>query len=391
MAQATIDIVASTTSGSDLATLLNNWRAALHSAHSGSTPPAYAVANMIWLDSATTPLYLKIYDGADWIRLFAIDTTLNVAFPLTQSPRFNFPLAGGTGNAQTITLTPAITAYTDGDVFTFEAVATNSGAATLNISGIGALAIRKMNSSGADIAVAANDILDGGRYTVNFDSAANASAGAFILVQPSLDLASLSGTITDNQLPDRLQSTSQSVTPGTGSTNGFTSGGSGFYIGLNGSSGNPESTYTYAHRYIKYSTNYGVDDAYAISAVGGVDYHYRRFYDNGTWTSWYRCYDYSAEIQSLVDNALIAIGYGAVATYAMLYRSSGPYGENGNAAGSGLIPAGCIGGNSTISSDGYEQGGFTRGGGAEAGSWNTRHRNNFAGTWARVGLWFRYA
>jgi len=46
--------------------------------------------------------------------------------------------SGGTANAQTITLTPAPSAYTSGMTFVFFAGATNTGAMTLNVNGLGA-------------------------------------------------------------------------------------------------------------------------------------------------------------------------------------------------------------------------------------------------------------
>jgi hypothetical protein len=45
--------------------------------------------------------------------------------------------AGGTANAQTINLTPAITSYTAGLIVTFFPAATNTGAMTLNVNGLG--------------------------------------------------------------------------------------------------------------------------------------------------------------------------------------------------------------------------------------------------------------
>lgn len=44
---------------------------------------------------------------------------------------------GGTANALTLTLTPAITSYTLGQTFTFIPTANNSGATTINVSGVG--------------------------------------------------------------------------------------------------------------------------------------------------------------------------------------------------------------------------------------------------------------
>lgn len=56
------------TSGSALAASLMQWRDALHSDHMGSSPPAYAVGGMRWLDSATTGyLFEKRYTGSAWV------------------------------------------------------------------------------------------------------------------------------------------------------------------------------------------------------------------------------------------------------------------------------------------------------------------------------------
>jgi hypothetical protein len=66
-----------TTSGADLATLLQNWRDALNSVHKGSTAPSYAAAGLIWIDDTNDPTewLVKLYDGAAWITLGSIDPT----------------------------------------------------------------------------------------------------------------------------------------------------------------------------------------------------------------------------------------------------------------------------------------------------------------------------
>lgn len=72
-----------TKSGTGLATDLNDWRDALHSMHSGSTRPAYAVAGTLWLDNASSSLWLvKIFDGVDDTIIAQIDVVNNVTrFP----------------------------------------------------------------------------------------------------------------------------------------------------------------------------------------------------------------------------------------------------------------------------------------------------------------------
>lgn len=57
--------------------------------------------------------------------------------------------SGGTANAQTLTLTPAITAYVAGQRFRFIAGFTNTAAATLNVNGVGAVSIVLSTMGGA--------------------------------------------------------------------------------------------------------------------------------------------------------------------------------------------------------------------------------------------------
>jgi hypothetical protein len=51
--------------------------------------------------------------------------------------------AGGTANAITVTLTPPITAYAAGQTFRFISSATNTSSVTLNVNGVGAVALNK--------------------------------------------------------------------------------------------------------------------------------------------------------------------------------------------------------------------------------------------------------
>ncbi|KQZ31572.1 hypothetical protein ASD50_14985 [Mesorhizobium sp. Root552] len=187
-------INAATKSGSALATDLNSWRNALHSNHKGSAEPSYKATGMTWLDDSLDPIWIyKVYDGTTWIPLLEIDVTANVAVPAGITSRLKFPLAGGSANALTITPAVAMAAYADQDVVTFEAASNNSGAATLNISGVGAKAIRKI-IGGADVALASGDLRAGGRYMVNYDSAANSAAGAWVLTSLPITL----GTTVDS-------------------------------------------------------------------------------------------------------------------------------------------------------------------------------------------------
>lgn len=98
---------------------------------------------------------------------------------------------GGASNAYTLTPNRTISAYTDGDVFLFEANHTNDGAATLNVSALGAKSI--LLNDGA--ALIGNEILSGGRYLVTYDGT------QFLLVNPSTYLGNtLNLTIADDDV-----------------------------------------------------------------------------------------------------------------------------------------------------------------------------------------------
>lgn len=74
--------------------------------------------------------------------------------------------AGGTADALTLTLSPAITAYAAGQVFRFVSSAANTGAATINVNSVGAKNIRK--GTGAT-ALDAGDIPNGALIEVTYD------------------------------------------------------------------------------------------------------------------------------------------------------------------------------------------------------------------------------
>lgn len=79
---------------------------------------------------------------------------------------------GGTSAAYTLTPSPAITAYATGQEFSFTTNAANTlsgGETTLAISGLTAKNLRKLDSSGAKVAVAAGDLANGISYKVRYD------------------------------------------------------------------------------------------------------------------------------------------------------------------------------------------------------------------------------
>ena len=67
-----------TKTGTQLATDLNNFKAALLSGLSGTTKPDEVTAGGTWIDTSTTnKLILKMYDGTDNITILTVDTTTN--------------------------------------------------------------------------------------------------------------------------------------------------------------------------------------------------------------------------------------------------------------------------------------------------------------------------
>lgn len=153
-------------------THLEPWRDALHSTHSGATPPSYIVAGMMWLDTATTPWILKVYDGADHITLGTINATTNVFVPAVPAANTITPsmltapaslnsggTVGGTANAITLTPTPALGAYFASDMRTFLPSASNtSGTVTVAVSGLATRNIKKF-IGGAVVLLAVGDLI----------------------------------------------------------------------------------------------------------------------------------------------------------------------------------------------------------------------------------------
>ncbi|MCW5697243.1 MAG: hypothetical protein KIS96_11005 [Bauldia sp.] len=93
--------------------------------------------------------------------------------------------SGGAANAYTFAANGHVTALVDGAELAFRANHASTGAATLAVDALGTRAIRKFTAAGeADIA--AGDIVAGMHCRVQYNSAANAAAGAWILLDPAI-------------------------------------------------------------------------------------------------------------------------------------------------------------------------------------------------------------
>lgn len=91
---------------------------------------------------------------------------------------------GGSSNAYTLTTNGSYTSLANGFCVVVKANHTNTGAATLNVDSLGAKAIRKFSGSG-ESALVANDIVNGGHYILQYNTAANSAAGGWIVLNPN--------------------------------------------------------------------------------------------------------------------------------------------------------------------------------------------------------------
>lgn len=83
--------------------------------------------------------------------------------------------------------TPTITAYTNtAPVFGFKAAATNTGAVTLSVSGVGGKNVYKANGA---TALVAGDFIVGRLYFVSFNSSLNSGAGGWVVTNPGATAA----------------------------------------------------------------------------------------------------------------------------------------------------------------------------------------------------------
>jgi len=92
-----------------------------------------------------------------------------------QDGEINYGVTGGSANAQTLTLSPAITAYQAGQIFRFKAGYTNTSTATLNVNGLGAKQLRYWGFQISGYEIQANQI-----YCVQYDGT------YFELINPTL-------------------------------------------------------------------------------------------------------------------------------------------------------------------------------------------------------------
>jgi hypothetical protein len=94
-----------------------------------------------------------------------------------QNQAFTSAVDSGSANAYAITLSPAPSGYTEGQLFTFRAANGNTGASTINVNGLGVKAIYVAGGN----ALVGGEIIGGSTYLVEY----NGAISAFMLLNPS--------------------------------------------------------------------------------------------------------------------------------------------------------------------------------------------------------------
>ena len=134
------------------------------------------------LDWSTTPGSNTTVDGvsiAEGMQAGLVNNGMRAIMALVREWQLDASgvVTAGAGNAYTITSNQGIAAYADGLRFSFRADRNNTGAATLDVDGRGAKALRK-TAAGALAALAADDLVAEAVYDVVYD----ASSDVFVIV-----------------------------------------------------------------------------------------------------------------------------------------------------------------------------------------------------------------
>lgn len=128
----------------------NDGKKALLNHHKGASAPSYAEAGILWLDDAATPWALKLYDGADWIKIADVNATANTVTPYLGASALKlmgYASDTGSANAYAIAPSPAISAYAAGQMVVLKPGNANTGASTLAVSGLSAVAIKMQDGT----------------------------------------------------------------------------------------------------------------------------------------------------------------------------------------------------------------------------------------------------
>jgi hypothetical protein len=116
---------------------------------------------------------------------------------------------GGSANAITVTSLSTYQSLASGMQIAIKASAANTGAATLNLDGLGVKSIRTQ----ADGALVGGEIVASGRYLLQYDAALNSAAGGWTLVNQQFVGRSTTETLTNKRLTPRVTTITSSGTP----------------------------------------------------------------------------------------------------------------------------------------------------------------------------------
>lgn len=154
------------------------------------------------------------YDGTD----FKMVTGVTVA--AVQGATFNYAVSGGAANVQTLTLSPAITAYATGQTFKFKSGFTNTGPVTMNVNGQGAKAM--VDREGA--ALVGGELQTNGIYTMTYDGTSFLVAEVLAVCDIAMTGAAGNGS-TDTMIREfvtTVRNLGTAVTLANNATNGMT-------------------------------------------------------------------------------------------------------------------------------------------------------------------------
>jgi len=151
----------------------------------------------------------------------------------------------GSANTYVLTTNTGFAALATGLLVLAKINASNSGASTLNVDGLGAKAIRKFTTAGEG-AMGSGELQSGGAYLLRYDTALNSAAGGWLCLNPpsATGTTALGGTgrlygsnTSSSNLTDILIGTGLTMTTATLSNSGVTSIVAGTGISVNASTG----------------------------------------------------------------------------------------------------------------------------------------------------------
>lgn len=134
---------------------------------------------------------------------------------------------GGSANAITLASLSTYQALEAGLILTFKAASSNTTATTLNLDSLGVKAVRRKG----DTALAGGEIVANGIYTVIYDAAYNAAAGAWVLMNPEASASTTGQTTVASATTTDIgaSSTVEVIISGTTTITGFGTVAAGTY------------------------------------------------------------------------------------------------------------------------------------------------------------------